>query len=140
MAITGAGNPVGGSNPSGISSGLNYIGDHAYGISGLVSATNIETTLLEFYVGSEYVVGTVQFMYATVSNDPFKYRIYFNDQVIAMYGVTMSGDYSQNETGPEHDVVRLVIPSYTKVKMTAENEGSSNGRDQCAICQGRVYG
>jgi len=83
-------------------------------------------------------VGTVQFMYASSANDPFKYRIYLNEAVIAQFGVSMSGDYSQSEVGPEQDAVRLIIPPYTEVKMTAENDGSGT-TDQCVACQGRIY-
>jgi len=53
--------------------------------------------------------------------------------------VTMSGDYSQNETGPEQDIVRIIVPPHTKVTITAENQTSSSSIDQCAVFQGRVY-
>jgi len=131
------GNPTGGSF-TGPAEALEIIGDHAYGYSGVIGITTTESNLLSFKTGNFYFVGTVQFMYASSANDPFKYRIYLNEAVIAQYGVSMSGDYSQNETGPEQDIVRLIIPPYTEVKMTAENDGSGT-TDQCVACQGRIY-
>jgi len=140
MAILGGAGNVAGSNPAGTGATLNYIGEHCYGHSGLVGVTNAaQFTLLEFTTGGFYIVGTNQFLYASNSNNAMKYRIYMNDEIIAMYGVTMSGDYSQNETGPEQDLVHLIIPPHTKVKMTAENETSSSSIDQCAVFQGRIY-
>jgi len=117
---------------------LEIVGDHAFGYSGVIGITTTESNLLSFRTGNFYFVGTVQFMYAANANDPFKYRIYLNEAIVAQYGVAMSGDYSQNETGPEQDIVRIIIPPYTDVKMTAENDGSGT-TDQCVACQGRIY-
>ena len=61
--ISGAGNPVGGSNPAGTGTGLNYIGNHAYGYSGIVNSASQDenVTLMSFTTGSHYVVCEVQF-------------------------------------------------------------------------------
>jgi len=120
--------------------GIRYVSKWAYAYSGLIGATDVETSLLHFFTSGKGIIkATVQFMYAAVSNDPFKYRVYLNNLIVAQYGVTMSGDYSQPESGPENDNILLIIPPLTEVKVTAENEGSSNARDQCAIMTGRVY-
>ena len=46
--MLGGGNPVGGQNPAGIGSSLNYIGKHAYLYTGAVNINNVETNLAEF--------------------------------------------------------------------------------------------
>jgi len=133
----GAGAPLGGSF-TGPAEALEIVGEHGYGYSGVIDIGTTESNLLSFTTGNFYFVGTVQFMYSQVANQPFKYRVRLNEAVIAQYGVTMAGDYSQAETGPEQDVVRIIIPPYTEVRMTAENEGTGD-IGQCVACQGRIY-
>ena len=38
--MLGGGNPIGGANPAGVGSTLNYIGNHAYGASGSIDVDN----------------------------------------------------------------------------------------------------
>ena len=50
MPLVGGGGASNTVNPTGTSTGLNYIGDHAYAYSGIHSATaGGHTTMLEFY-------------------------------------------------------------------------------------------
>jgi len=39
---------------------LNYIGNHAYAFSGAINIDNTTATVLQFQLGSEYIVGQVQ--------------------------------------------------------------------------------
>ena len=60
--MLGGGNPVvGGSNPSGTGSSINYIGEHAYAYSGeITSGSGTTKTLLNFITASNsYIVGTI---------------------------------------------------------------------------------
>ena len=53
--MLGGGNPVGGSNPTGISSNINYIGNHVYGTSGAITATNGSNGLINSTSTSTYI-------------------------------------------------------------------------------------
>jgi len=78
MALAGAGNPVGGSNPSGTGGGLKYVGNHAYLMSGNVGVNDVETTLAEFATGEQYVNSIIQFHAVTDSSDDIRYTIKIN--------------------------------------------------------------
>jgi len=136
MALVGGGGAgnIAGSNPAGTGTSLNYIGDHVYGYSGLQTIDDNETSLLEFSLGNEYVVAKVQFNYPTGTGDNFLYKVYFNEEVVQSYEIDHSALY-----GYQNSVIHLVIPSYTKVKLTADNVGSSTGRPQIASITGRLY-
>tara|TARA_Y100000310_G_scaffold256277_1_gene264050 strand:- start:158 stop:562 length:405 start_codon:yes stop_codon:yes gene_type:complete len=57
--MLGGGNPVSGSNPAGTGQNLNYIGNHAYAYSGVVtdsSSGSAATTVLKFTTGNAYIV------------------------------------------------------------------------------------
>ena len=59
--MLGGGNPVSGTNPSGTSKGLNYIGAHAFANSGEVLVNNNSVKMFEFTSGSGYMVGTFSY-------------------------------------------------------------------------------
>jgi hypothetical protein len=130
--VGGAGNTL---NPVGTGSGINYIGDHVYGYSGIVTdIRNTETTMMEFTTaGHSYIVAKVQFSYATAATDDYQYRIYLDDQVIQTY-VNGSGT---NQNGD--DVMNIIIPAGSKVKFTAQNITDTSDQLQCVSIVGRVY-
>jgi hypothetical protein len=72
---SGAGNPLAGSNPSGTSSGLNYVGDFAYGFCGNVAsgANDAEKNAFLFVTGNSLFKGHVQFCYATEASENMTY-------------------------------------------------------------------
>ena len=131
---SGTGNTAG-SNPAGTGTSLNYIGrdpTHAYAYSGIVAATDTETTLLEFSIGSEYIVGQIQLDYFTDIDNDFGYRIYFDDQQVMGFVYNASSNQTEQPR-------TIIIPSYTKVKVTAQNLDASTARENLAIITGRVY-
>ena len=140
MALVGGGGAgnIAGSNPAGTGTSLNYIGDHAYAYSGIVSAgatQDQDYTLLEFTTGNSYIVAQINFYYAdaAIFND-FRYKVFLNDQEIISYEVKSAQDPSQNtEWKP------LLIPSFSKITMTAANTEGSFARNQTATLTGRVY-
>ena len=76
--IAGAGNPTGGSNPSGISSGLTYVGDFVYLNSGIIDCDNAETTLRYFITSNQVIDAIIQFYYAEFSSHDFQYLVKLN--------------------------------------------------------------
>ena len=132
--MLGGGNPVGGANPSGTGSVINYIGEHAYANSGLVAVNNIETTLLDFATQNSYILAKVQFNLLVDTADDMFYKIKINSEVVNGYltqGAQQSTD--SNNTLP------ILIPPYSRVIMTATNAGSSTNRNNTCVVVGRVY-
>ena len=131
--MLGGGNPVGGQNPTGIGSSLNYIGKHAYMYTGEVGVTTSETTIAEFTTGgNSYLVGQWQPQILTNTTDDILFRFYINNQVIALVVQTSTKDYSPFEE------VEIIIPTDTKVKITGENLGSGT-KNVGSIITGEVY-
>ena len=115
--------------------GLRYIGAHCYAYSGVKTATNVETTYLEFDTnGASYIIAKIQFSYCHIATDDYVYRFYLNDQIVQQYaigaGTTQNGD----------DTINLVIPPGTKVKLTAQNVTDTSDQQQIVSLVGRVYG
>ena len=131
----GAGN-VGGGNPAGIGTSLNYIGDHCYAYSGVIGATSSGTTYLEFTTGSLYIVGTVQCNYAINQAEDMAYEIKMDGQTVQKWinagatGVSNAGFEPQNAQN-------VVIPPFTRFELVITS--ASTTRDQAANLVGRVY-
>ena len=105
-------------NASVVSTGksIRYIGDHCYAYSGLISVASSqgEVTLLEDTSGSGFIVG--------------------NELIGMAYHVHNLRDSTPDETVP------VLIPPFTRIKLTAENLTADTGRNQSASLVGRVYG
>ena len=134
--VGGGGAPnVAGSNPTGTGSSINYIGNHAYAMSGSVDVNNNETTLLEFTTQNSYIDAMIQFSYIQHAVQDYEYHIYMNDQVVWSTNLTTSGA----SQGTLFNLAMLIIPSYTKVKCTAQNLTDTNAFAMAATLRGTVY-
>ena len=133
--VGGAGNPVGGSF-TGPAQQLEITGDFIYGISGNVPTTNSETTLLETTTGNFIIEGGAQFSYNANASDNYHYKIYFNNTEVFSYLVGHG-----SAEGSEHpdNVIPLIIPPYTQIKITAENLSSGSSYDQMVMITGRIH-
>ena len=132
--MLGGGNPVGGQNPAGIGSSLNYIGKHAYLYTGAVNINNVETNLAEFdTAGNSYLVGSWQPQLVSNTGEDTQFRLYFNNQLVSSIVLTSTKDYSPFEE------IEIIIPTDTKVRMTAQNLDSSSDMDVAIIITGEVY-
>ena len=116
--------------------GLVTLGDHCYAYSGIVSVANNELDLLSFHSGKLYVRGEAQFNYAAISNQDYKYKIYFNNQIVQQF------NHVQNNPDviTPNVVIPIIIPPLTEVRMTAVNTTDTNALDQIVSFVGRVYG
>ena len=117
--------------------GLSIIGSHCYAYSGITAVNNNETSLLEFSVGSEYVVGKLQLTNASDTAKDSRYKIYLNEQIIYQYGTDVSGEYGSEED-PDPPL-NIIVPPFTRVKISAQNSEDSTTINQVAIFTGRVY-
>tara|TARA_Y100000310_G_C20287003_1_gene625350 strand:- start:238 stop:654 length:417 start_codon:yes stop_codon:yes gene_type:complete len=137
MALVGGG--VGGAsntvNPAGTGSTFNYIGNHVYMNTGRVDFDGTETTVAETTTGDAYIVGKLTCAVEADGSDDIRIRLYFNEEQIM-------GDISTSPPGTGNlafNPLRVIIPPYTKVKITYDNEGSSATRTSLTMFTGRVY-
>ena len=135
MAIAGAGNPVGGSNPTGTGSGLNYISDFAYAFSGEISATGdtggATVTMLDFTTGGTLFVGTLDFSSSVTSGTDVFLEMSLDSQNV----ITLEEDSDPNHPGITE--FKIIIPPFSKVIVKwGLAAGTKVGT---AVMQGRVY-
>ena len=130
----GAGNIAGGANPSGIGSGLNYIGNHAYANSGVIadaSSGSAATTMLNFTTGPSYFVGNINFTDAHVANDNMFMSVTLDGQIIIDLA------YKSGSAGADNlSTYTILIPPFSKVEV---KYGSSSNTDATVWLTGRVY-
>jgi len=114
--------------------GLSITAEHAYAFSGIIEITDSETTMLEFDIGSIYLVGTVQFNYVELSSNDMVYNIYLNNQVIQGYLSHQTAGSSEPD-----NPIPILIPPHTTCKITATNRDSSTPIDNVVSLVARVY-
>ena len=136
----GAGNVAGGANPSGVGSGINYIGDHCYGNSGVGSAgTGGDFVALDFTSASNsYIMAE---MFVTYDAEDLADAEQFG------YTVSVDGSnifFTRREASPA-DQVSNPLPHRVKFLIAPQNriiiKGFSNGNavDMSFVLIGRVY-
>jgi hypothetical protein len=134
----GAGN-VAGSNPVGVGTGLNYIGNHAYALSGEFVSSNSTQTMLSFSTGNTYLVGTITVNAAikedeAVNGQTTAYAIFFdNQQIMAIKYDSKEEDMDAQGTTP------ILIPPYTKVEIKSRSGATASGFLHFAQIVGEVY-
>jgi len=133
MALVGGGaGNVAGSNPSGTSSNLQYIGDFAYAYSGLVATSATPTNCLDFTTGNSLFVGSFQPFYLGDSSNNIRWDVKFNGEIISGSEVSSSRDNTPFEE------TKLIIPPFTRVEISMDN--LNEGTDPAgAVITGRVY-
>ena len=139
--MLGGGNPVGGSNPTGISSNINYIGNHVYGTSGAVIASNGSNGLLfEFTTGREYSIVNFGFGLGPSNISASKiygYKISVNSEVILENVSTSDGDGTLVFDGAAIQQ-NILLPSYSTIKIEATTTDTDN-MTCYGIITGRTY-
>ncbi len=139
--MLGGGNPVGGTNPSGTGTSLNYIGNHVYAYSGTFPSLNSATTMLEFTTGSEYIKGEL------VCNSAIDFSTGNVDSgVITAFQVTINGQVaslmktdSGAEDMPSSTTQELILAPFTTVKVERIASGGNATFLNTATFTGRIY-
>ena len=132
--MLGGGNPVGGSNPAGIGTSINYVGEHAYAYSGTIVSDNNDTVMLKFSTGSLYIVAKIQFFQLTISNDNIEHAVEINGEKILR--VLSSQTVSPSE--PD-SYIPILIPPNSDVRFLAKNAQGTGDLDSAVTLVGRVY-
>ena len=132
--MLGGGNPVSGSNPAGVSSSLNYIGQHAYAYSGSIDADNNETNLLDFSTGNVYIVAKFQPHNNFTGGTDTQFNVYLDEQLI------LTTHMASSSTGTPFEELELIIPAFSRLRIAGKNASDSGTVQIMASITGRVYG
>jgi len=135
--MLGGGNPVvGGSNPSGTGSSINYIGNHAYAYSGeITSGSGTTKTLLNFITASNsYIVGTIQFGFGgNRLNDDERVELLIDGQI------TASMVFNNNYERAELNDFQVILPPESNVLVRIVKVSGTADVPSFSWFQGRVY-
>jgi hypothetical protein len=136
MALVGGGGApnVSGGNPSGTGTSLNYIGNHAYAYSGVITATNVVSTLLDFTIGGHYIKGIVQFYQPpNQGTDNMGFEVFVNDEKI--YGL----EFLQGAEAGRYNEMQIMIAPFDHIQVKVNNFSGTSGREVGVNIVGRVY-
>ena len=119
--------------------GIRYIQNWVYAMSGVKSVDNNETDLLEFTTGAGLIYADFGFWYATPVGggnvgDDYQFRILFNNLLI------LTQNTNDLHTGFSPNYPKLIIPPLTLVTVSAQNSTDTSANDISATLTGRVYG
>jgi len=116
--------------------GIRYIGSNwAYGFSGIVGCTNLNTLIMEFTTGAGLIDMQLVVMNSSGSGDDFLYTLYLNDIIsVQWYALGVQDPLAGKNPIP------LLIPPFTKFTLRGDNQGATTERNHTANFIGRVYG
>jgi len=120
--------------------GIRYIGNWAYAYSGVQDVPNSEFTLLETTSGSGLIAGTVYFAIGNASagqSDDIRFKVFMNDETIYE---TQVGNASATYLSQNTVYVEIIVPPFTKLKITAHDLTAAASINASAVFTGRVYG
>jgi len=113
-----------------------YLNDYAWCYTGPIGVGNSATTVLETQTASGLLVADVLLTYVFVgSNDGMEWQVYLNDLLMA--GAKDNGPAYYTEFNIP---LRLMLPPFTRIKVTAKNASSATERNMAVVITGRVYG
>ena len=139
MALIGGGGAGGagntsGSNPTGTSTNLNYVGDHAYAYSGDVSIDSSLVTMLEFDTAERYIVGSYQIhgLFAQIGANQIQIEVVMNGESVTH---TFWDSGNDNLNALENNIL---LPPFTKISFQLA-QASGTPRNMQLTLLGRVY-
>jgi len=120
---------------------LEILGDHAYCIPGPISPPTDASpiTCMEFTSGNYYLVGDLTTTGALIAEPHSSgfidaFSLFFNDVEVMRFKID-----SGEEDMPAYILVPIVIPSYTKVKLTTASSSSNASWLTSSQITGRIY-
>jgi len=115
--------------------GIRYIGNWAYGFSGIVACDNNNTLMMEFTSGNGFIDMQLVVMNSSGAGDDFLYSLYLNDVIsIQWYALGVQDPLAGKNPIP------LLLPPFTKFTLRADNQGATTARAHTANFSGKVYG
>ncbi len=140
----GAGGPGAGGNPTGGSftgpaETLEIIGNHCYAYSGSFPATTSPVTRLSFTSGNFYVVGEIRLCGMLHTTTPPNGRIAVMTVTLNGQTVILSKVDNEAEDMPPADIAPIIIPPYTEVEVTIDNDDDDADYIGTVSVTGRIY-
>lgn len=136
--MLGGGNPVGGSNPAGVGSSINYIGEFAYAYSGGFGASTSPITGLDFTTGAEYLVGQLTLSLAVqdsaASNSAAFSNVDLNGELIC----NMQAGFAGADSVPSN-TIDVIIPPFSRLQANLYSDENQSNRKLTLMFTGRVY-
>ena len=132
--MLGGGNPVGGSNPTGIGSSINFVGNHCYAYSGSIQsagAGSADTTYLDFTMpNNTYAVGWLNISDLNAGSGERFVTIEIDSQKIANIKTDGNPDFLNNFPIP------LLFPPGARITIKC---GINGGAEFAVTFRGRAY-
>ena len=110
---------------------LNYVGNHCFAYSGVVSVDDTQTDLLNFQTGNKTIRAIIIFNSVT-TDKLYLHKILFNEIIVQEYFAFDSG-------GRRGVIFDMIIPPYTSVRCTSENDEDNASKDQIVSLAGKLY-
>jgi hypothetical protein len=121
---------------TGTGKSLNYVGNHVFAYSGIITSVSSTAPLLDFTTGGEYIDAIVLFQLASepASGVTFWFDIEMDGQVVNRQ--ILMEPY-QGRQPSDSDNLHMIIPPFTRVTCT----GYAGAGDEqfCVIIKGRLY-
>ena len=131
----GAGNPAGsGGAFTGTAQALEYVGDHCYAYSGVVTSAGTsapDSTMLSFTTGNHYIVAKINWATNSVGSDLMFLNVTLNDTII------FKGKWDNQPAMNDDQPIRIVVPAYTEVFVGWD--ANTSGKDCTVQLTGEVY-
>jgi len=140
--VGGGGAPnVAGSNPSGVGSSINYVGEYAYAFSGTFECDTSPQTCLQFNTSNEFLVGKwflsggVNYASGNLGDGQHTgYKITINGEIVSMVKLS-----SITEAMPTTATEPMLIPPFSSVKVEVLSSAASATQLSSCSFVGRVY-
>ena len=116
---------------------LNYTGNHVYAYSGEVSFDDNVTDALNFTTSNKTTVLAMMVMTNDYDADDFRYNLLLNNISIAQARFV---NITQTDLTLPIQLLNIVIPPYTNVKLTFQNVTDAGTHTAYGILSGKIYG
>jgi len=128
---------IGASNPVGVGSGINFVGEHCYGYSGAIRSLSGggAITMLDFVVpANNYLDCTVQFGFnGNRSNDDERVEVYVDEELVA------SNVFNNNYSDANQNYFKILFAPNAHVRIAVTKVSGTDVPDTFAWIRGRVY-
>jgi hypothetical protein len=119
--------------------GLTVIGKRCYAMSGAVSCSNAEKTLLDFSTENKPILCRIKVSVATPAQEDDRMRFIFRLNGSILYraiiwsGLGGSAGYTSNR-----ESVKMIIPPLSRFEVLGENITDSSSRQMAVVLAGKI--
>ena len=133
----GGGGPVGFANSfTGPATSLEVLGNFAYCYTGVVAVADTELSVVDTHTGNYYMMASIQAYSSMVANERYLLKVKLNGATV-LETVTHLGvpDPQYSDQSP----FLILIPAYTQVEVTLENQEESNPNNWTVSVTGEIF-